>query len=104
MHKIELVVRVLEHGEAVAGYARDLELPFVPTAGMRFMQGSSTTVWETRNGTLYPKVEQVIYDLDEEKIVCLFTVEERLAASFWTELKLHVAGTICAEMRYFEGE
>ncbi len=69
---------------------------------MRFEQGISTTLWETTSGDeLSPAVEQVIYDLDEEMFVCLFTVESPLAASFWENLPELQPGHVCGVMDYF---
>ena len=87
MLKIKFVVRVINGGET-AGYVKGLELPFVPTVGMRFEQGVSTPIWETSERKyLTPAVEEVVYDLDEATLVCLFTIESTLASSFWTTLK-----------------
>jgi len=87
-YRVELLVRQVSKGKVVALYvSQDLELPFVPTVGMRFKQGTSTWLWETDKGELMPEVEAVICDLDEEAIVCLFTVEESLNASFWTKIE-----------------
>ncbi|WP_193453247.1 hypothetical protein [Pseudomonas nitroreducens] len=100
MHRILLAVRVI--GGEPRGYCREIELPFVPTVGMRFEQGISTTLWETTSGDeLSPAVEQVIYDLDEEMFVCLFTVESPLAASFWENLPELQPGHVCGVMDYF---
>ena len=101
-HKIKFVVRITNGGET-AGYVRDLELPFVPTVGMRFEQGVSTPMWETSTSErkyLTPCVEEVIYDFNEESLVCLFTIDSTLASSFWTPLmksRTHSQG----ELDYF---
>lgn len=87
MHKVKLVVRYLFQDVLAALYVHQLELPFVPQIGMKFEQGMSTWLWETTNGEkLNPPVDDVIYDIDEEELICLFTVEERLASAFWEEL------------------
>lgn len=87
-YRVELLVRQVSKGKVVALYVSDdLPLPFVPTVGMQFRKGTSTWLWETDNGELMPAVEAVIYDLDQETIVCLFTVEEPLNASFWTKIE-----------------
>lgn len=102
MHKVMLAVRVVQSGEVIRGYYRDLELPFIPTVGMRFEQGTSTTIWETVSGQqLDPGVERVIYDLDEDQIVCLFTVNQPLAASFWQNAAEVEPGQICGVLHYF---
>lgn len=87
-YRVELLVRQILNGKVVALYVRDdLELPFVPTIGMQFKQGTSTWLWETDDGELMPAIETVTYDFDEETIVCLFTVEKPLKASFWTKIE-----------------
>lgn len=69
MQKVKFVVRVLRDDQLVAGYVRDLTLPFVPFVGMRFEQGVSTALWETSETELCPSVESVVFDLDEETVV-----------------------------------
>jgi len=87
-YRVELLVRQVVKGEVVALYVSDdLELPFVPSVGMRFKQGNSTWLWETDEGELLPAIEAVTYDLDEKTLVCLFTVEKALNASFWTKIE-----------------
>ena len=102
MYEVKLVVRGLDGQETRFGYTRQLQLPFLPAVGMTFEQGTSCKLWETAEGEeLSPAVEQIIYDLDEEAIVCLFTVHSRLASAFWTELRIGELGSRCAEMSYF---
>ena len=102
MFKILLAVRVVHHGVVQCGYSRELELPFVPTVGMRFEQGTSTTLWETTTQEeLDPAIERVIYDLDEDIFVCLFTIPLKLAASFWQDLPKRNDGIVCGVMQYF---
>lgn len=102
MYKILLAVRVVRHGVTEGGYSRELELPFIPTVGMHFEQGISTTLWETTTGEeLDPAVERVIYDLDENIFVCLFTIPLPLAASFWQDLPKRNDGIVCGVMQYF---
>lgn len=102
MYKILLAVRIVRHGVTEGGYSRELELPFIPTVGMRFEQGVSTTLWETTTGEeLDPAVERVIYDLDENIFVCLLTISLPLAASFWQGLPERSDGTVCGVMQYF---
>jgi len=105
MHRVKLVVRLLEGGTTVGGYARRVELPFVPSIGMRFEQGVSTRLWETADGDeLSPAVEELLYDFDEEEIVCLFTIAKRLASSFWTSLKYDPQEFQSKELNYFKGK
>lgn len=102
MHKVMLAVRAIQRGEVIRGYYRNLELPFVPAEGMRFEQGISTTMWETVSGQqIDPKVERVVYDLDEGQIVCLFTVDQPLAASFWQNAAEVEPGQTCGVLHYF---
>jgi hypothetical protein len=84
MHKVLLAVRIAQRGEVLCYLSHDLTLPFVPFPGLRFEQGISCRLWETPTGKeLDPEVERVIYDLDEEQFVCLFTVDLPLSATFW---------------------
>jgi hypothetical protein len=70
---------------------------------MQFAQGISSKMWETTDGLeLNPAVEEVIYDLDEEQFVCLFTVNRELAASFWTAVENPtMEGHVCASLNFF---
>ncbi|RNF30687.1 hypothetical protein NM04_11240 [Massilia aurea] len=87
MHKVTLLVRHVANGQLVGLYVRaEMELPFVPTVGMQFKQGTSTWLWETDSGELMPSIETVTYDLDDGVFVCLFTVDQPLKASFWTPI------------------
>jgi len=85
---------------------RQLTLPFVPQLGMKFEKWGSCHLWETEDNQelISPEIERVIYDVDEEEIVCVFTVSGgKLASSFWTELKIAELGDRCFELRYFRG-
>lgn len=87
-HRVELLVRLRLNGRLEALYvSEDLALPFVPSVGMQFKQGNSTWLWETETGELMPSVEAVIYDLDEQVLVCLFTVDQPLKSSFWSKIE-----------------
>lgn len=99
MYKVKLLARHQSEGQLIALYVRELDLPFVPSVGMQFKQGISTWLWETGKGELVPSVEAVIYDLDEELIVCVFTVTEPLKSSFWTEIGYEKLGS-CIELAY----
>lgn len=89
--KICLVVRVVSRDdETIGAYAREVELPFVPTVGMEFKQGSSTWLWETESGQLHPTVKRVVYNFDEETVYCLFEITEYLKSSFWTEINSEI--------------
>ncbi|WP_025721405.1 hypothetical protein [Paenibacillus sp. 1-18] len=83
-----LVVKVIDkHQEILTGYVREIDIQFVPSVGMKFRQGSSTWLWETKNGELAPEVKEVTYNIDDEIVYCLFEVNERLESSFWKEIK-----------------
>jgi hypothetical protein len=85
--RVVLVVKVInDYKETVGGYAHELELPFVPTVGMKFKQGTSTWLWEVEDGELEPEVKEVVYNIDEEAIYCLFEINQYLKSSFWHEL------------------
>lgn len=89
--KVCLVVRVIDENEyMLAGYTRSIELPFVPTLGLKFKQGSGTTMWDTELGELSPVIKEVVYNLDEETVYCLFEINESLQSSFWTEIPTDV--------------
>ena len=96
MYKVKLIARLRSDDLSVAGYAHELDLPFVPVVGMKFKQGTSTWLWETANGELAPKIEEVVYDLDEDLFACLFTVDQVLRSSFWKEF-----GSETMEAGYF---
>lgn len=61
MHKVMLAVRVIQRGEVIRAYYRNLELPFVPAEGMRFEQGRSTTMWETVSGSRLTRKLSVLF-------------------------------------------
>lgn len=100
MFKIMFVARLVEDGDVVGGYSHNLELPFIPSLGMRFEQGTSCTLWETSRGEEAPVVERVVYDLDEGQFICLFTVKRPLTSSFWTVLK-DDPKSVCGARHYF---
>lgn len=102
MHKVLLVVRSVHEGIIGCGYSRELELPFVPFAGLQFEQGSSTKLWEnTLKYQPRPAIERVIYDLDEGRFVCLFTIEGELSNSFWHFIKPDAVAN-SYELSFFE--
>lgn len=102
MIKVKLVVRVMKDGELIGGHTKSVELPFVPTIGMKFKEGISTRLWETVNGNeLSPGVEHIIYDFDEECVVALFEVSEHLSSNFWITINPEHLG-ITGEMHYFD--
>lgn len=102
MYKVKLVVCLVEKGVTKGGYVKQFELAFVPCVGMKFVQGISTRLWETADGKeLSPAVQEVIYDLDYEEIICLFTINKPLESSFWQRLNFEKLGMRCAELEYF---
>jgi len=85
--EVVLVVRVINTDkEIIGGYVFELDLPFVPTVGMKFKKGNSTWLWETKYGELSPGIEEVVYNIDEEKIYCLFEIKYFLVNSIWKEI------------------
>ncbi|MDB5745469.1 MAG: Psed [Massilia sp.] len=69
---------------------------------MRFKQGISTRLWETEVGELDPVVEEIIYDIDEEAMVCLFTVPKPLVSTCWKTLRPNDVTGRSAELLYFQ--
>ncbi|MEL7654296.1 MAG: hypothetical protein AAGU75_00120 [Bacillota bacterium] len=84
--KVCFVVKVIKNNITVGAYAREVELPFIPTVGMKFKQGTSTWLWETKEGVEFPSVKEVVYNFDQETAYCLFEVSGYLASSFWTKI------------------
>lgn len=87
--KTTFVVRVIDKDRnTIGGYVRELDLPFVPTIGMRLNGGTSTWLWETIDGKeLRPQIKDIVYDIDEEEILCLFEIDKFLAHGFWIKIK-----------------
>ncbi|MEL3959343.1 hypothetical protein NST17_19505 [Caldifermentibacillus hisashii] len=91
--KIVFVVKTVDNkGELVTGYVgQTLDMPFVPTVGMKFKMGISTWLWETDKGELDLPVKEIVYNLDDEIVYCLFEYEfergKELKHSFWKEVK-----------------
>ncbi|MCY1298180.1 hypothetical protein D9M70_476530 [compost metagenome] len=102
MHKVLLAVRIVQKGSILGYCSHQLTLPSAPFPGLRFKQGISCKLWETKIGSeLDPEVERVIYDLDEEQFVCLFTADIPLQASFWYDDVRPEQGTVSAVADYF---
>lgn len=100
---VKLLVRLLEDGKLTLVYERDVfPLPFVPSVGMRF-EKSRGSAFQTDDGEqLALEVERVIYDLDEQVLVCVCTVTARIGGqrAFWDELEVTELG---GRERYFRG-
>jgi len=99
MHRVKLVVRLVQRGATAGGYVRQLQLPFVPYVGMKFEQGTSCALWEAAgNEELSPSIEEVVYDIAEAEIVCLFTVDKPLSSSLWQTLDFATHGKRSMEL------
>lgn len=85
--RVCLVVRIVDNGNTVGGYFRGIDIPFVPTVGMKFKKENSTRLWETIGGELEPKIKEIVYNIDEEIIFCLFEINQFLTSTFWKEIK-----------------
>ena len=86
--KTIFVVRVIDkEKKTIGGYAQELDLPFVPTVGMRLCGGSGI-LWKTKDDSyINPRIEDIVYDIDEEAVFCLFEIDKLLAHAFWKEIK-----------------
>jgi hypothetical protein len=102
LYKVKLVVRHKAGSATIGGYTRELDMPCPPCLGLRLKQGISTRLWETEIGDLDPVVEEIIYDIDEETMVCLFTVHKALISSFWKRLRPNDLTGRSDELRYFQ--
>lgn len=83
---VQLLVRVVDDGDPTTYFSRDLSIAVPPAIGMKFEQGISVWLWEVDGGEESPAIERIVYDIDEGRAVCLFTVCKRLRSSFWAEL------------------
>lgn len=102
MHKVLLAVRLVQKGLVLNIFSHEIALPFAPFPGLRFEQGTSCKLWETMANTeLDPPVEKIIYDLDEDRLVCLFTINTPLKASFWYDDTPSTPGQISGLIKYF---
>ena len=75
-----------EDGTIEEVFVKSLELPFVPTVGMRFDYEGSSWIWEMERDSFSPSVVEVVYDLAEERFGAIFRVSSshgRLGSSFW---------------------
>ena len=97
---VNFVVKVIdENDDAITGYVLNLDLPFIPNVGMKITGGTSCLLWETQSGRkLNPKIQEVVYNMDEEAVYCLFEINELLSSSRW--VKINVNGSL--EMHQFE--
>ena len=85
-----------------AAYEREVEIPFIPTLGMRINCGSSTWLWETRDGCeLAPAIKDIVYNFDDGIIYCLFEIYDKLLCnSFWVDISKNIGHSF--ELSQFE--
>lgn len=87
-YRTQFVARLIEDGDVVAFYCSDdVRLPFVPAVGTYFSQASGGWLWATALGNLMPAVEDIVYDLDNQLLICLFTIEAALGSPFWIRME-----------------
>ena len=86
--KIAFVVKVVSsENNLLGGYTREVDMPFTPIIGMKIEGGSSTFLWETYTGDkLAPRIQDIVYNIDEEQFFCLFVVDQFLSNSFWCKI------------------
>lgn len=82
-HKVVLLASHFVEAWRETLYIRELDLPFVPAVGMQILRSGVHGIWTTDKGELAPLIESVIYDLDEERFICTFTIDTALNSSFW---------------------
>ena len=86
--KVTLVVRVInENNELIAAYRQREKLSFIPACGMKFKLGSGSSLWKTADGgELAPPVKEVVYNIDDEELYCLFDIDRPLASPYWEKI------------------
>jgi len=86
--KVTFVVKVVSsENNLLGGYTREFDMPFTPTIGMKIEGGSSTFLWEADSGDkLAPRIQDIVYNVDEEQLFCLFVVDQFLSNSFWRKI------------------
>lgn len=86
---VNFVTKVVDNQRnTTGGYVLRLDLPFAPASGMKLKGGISTWLWETADGNeLDPKIQETVYNIDEEQLYCLFEVNGPLASSRWTKIE-----------------
>lgn len=88
-HAVLLLVRYVTEFRLEALYVHRLRLEFIPTVGMQFTRSGTNSMWISENGEVSPpKIQSVVYDLDEGDdangvFVCSMNVDEPLTSSFW---------------------
>lgn len=74
-------------GSVIGAYSRKLKLPFVPTIGMKLKQSSSISLWETTDGNeLDPAIKEIVYNIDDNELYCLFEIDQFLKSKYWTRI------------------
>lgn len=72
----------------IGGYYMERDIPFLPTKDMKFEHGTSTWLWETKDGfVLSPSVKEIVYDINEKKVFCLFETNKHLISTYWNKIK-----------------
>ena len=86
--KVTLVVCVLDDENRIIGAYRQREkLSFVPTVGMKLRVNSSSGLWKTTDGGfLDPTIKEIVYNMDDAELYCLFEVNQFLASSYWAKI------------------
>ena len=85
--QVDFVAKVVDDTDVIGGYVLTLDLPFTPMLGMKLKGGTSTWLWETVDkNELDPEVKEIVYNLDDEKLYCLFEINNNLASARWTKI------------------
>ncbi|SHH52308.1 hypothetical protein SAMN02745823_00164 [Sporobacter termitidis DSM 10068] len=86
---ITFVVLVLnEEDKIVDAYCRREKLPFAPAIGMKLSVNSRMPLWQTADGmVLDPPIKEIVYNLDDDEVYCLFEVDKELASGYWSKIK-----------------
>lgn len=88
-YSVLLLVRYATEFRLEALYVHRLRLEFIPTVGIQFTRSGTNSMWISESGEVPPpKVESVVYDLDEGDdsngvFVCSMSVDEPLTSAFW---------------------
>lgn len=86
--RVCFIVKVMIKDDLKMAYMKELALPFVPMVGMRLQKGFDASIWEADNGKiLHPSVKEIVYNIDDFSIYCLFEVKHPLVSDFWERLE-----------------